>query len=169
MNPNVRYTSTLAVLLLLFFPIFFIATAAGNPIPVYPNPEPVYYGSSDVSNLDITWIVVVFIIDFFVNMPILYGGIYLSHRYSLIKKRNVFDFSKRIFLTSVVIISLVGLISELVFGAWIGGLLLALLFIFLSFVLVSKYLLKLSWINGLFVGLFALLINIVVWFIIFTI
>jgi len=107
--------------------------------------------------------------DFFIDILIIYGGIYLLHRYNLVTIKNAFDFSKTTLLLSVFIISLVGLISELILGAWIGGLLIALLFIFLSFVLVSKYLLKLSWVNSLRMGLIALLINIVVWIAIFTV
>jgi len=159
----------LSVSLILFLPIFFVTMSAGNPIPIYPDPEPVYYGSIGVSSLNIAWIAIVFIMDFFINILIIYGGIYLLHRYNLVTIKNVFDFSKTTLLMSVFIISLVGLISELILGAWIGGLLIALLFIFLSFVLVSKYLLKLSWINSLRMGLIALLINIIVWIAVFTV
>lgn len=159
----------LSVSLILFLPIFFVTMSAGNPIPIYPDPEPVYYGSIGVSSLNIVWIAIVFIMDFFINILIIYGGIYLLHRYNLVTIKNVFDFSKTTLLLSVLIISLVGLISELILGAWIGGLLMALLFIFLSFVLVSKYLLKLSWINSLRMGLIALLINIIVWIAVFTV
>lgn len=155
--------------LILFLPIFFVIISAGNPIPIYPDPELVYYGSSGVGNLDIAWIVTVLIIDFFIDFLIIYGGIYLLHRYNLITIKNAFDFSKMTLLLSVFIISLVGLISELILGPWIGGFLVALLFIFLSFVLVSKYLLKLNWANSLRMGLIALLVNIVVWTAIFTI
>ncbi len=158
----------LLVSLILFLPIFFVTMSAGNPIPIYPDPEPVYYGSIGVSSLNIAWIAIVFIMDFFIDILIIYGGIYLLHRYNLVTIKNVFDFSKTTLLMSVFIISLVGLISELILGAWIGGLLMALLFIFLSFVLVSKYLLKLSWINSLRMGLIALLINIIVWIAVFT-
>lgn len=159
----------LSVSLILFLPIFFVTMSAGNPIPIYPDPEPVYYGSIGVSSLNIAWIAIIFIMDFFINILIIYGGIYLLHRYNLVTIKNVFDFSKTTLLMSVFIISLVGLISELILGAWIGGLLIALLFIFLSFVLVSKYLLKLSWINSLRMGLIALLINIIVWIAVFTV
>ncbi len=158
-----------SVSLILFLPIFFVTMSAGNPIPIYPDPEPVYYGSIGVSSLNIAWIAIVFIMDFFIDILIIYGGIYLLHRCNLVTIKNVFDFSKTTLLMSVFIISLVGLISELILGAWIGGLLIALLFIFLSFVLVSKYLLKLSWINSLRMGLIALLINIIVWIAVFTV
>ena len=157
-----------SVSLILFLSFFFVTMSAGNPIPIYPDPEPVYYGSNGVSSLNIAWIAIVFIMDFFIDILIIYGGIYLLHRYNLVTIKNAFDFSKTTLLLSVFIISLVGLISELILGAWIGGLLIALLFIFLSFVLVSKYLLRLSWVNSLRMGLIALLINIVVWTAIFT-
>lgn len=159
----------LSVSLILFLSIFFVTKSAGNPIPIYPDPEPVYYDSIGVSSLNIAWIAIVFVMDFFINILIIYGGIYLLHYYNLVTIKNVFDFSKTMLLMSVFIISLVGLISELIFGAWIGGLLIALLFIFLSFVLVSNYLLKLGWINSLRMGLIALLINIIVWIAVFTV
>jgi hypothetical protein len=159
----------LSVSLILFLSIFFVTISTGNPIPIYPDPEPAYYDSIGVSSLNIAWIAIVFVMDFFINILIIYGGIYLLHHYNLVTIKNVFDFSKTTLLMSVFIISLVGLISELIFGAWIGGLLIALLFIFLSFVLVSKYLLKLGWINSLRMGLIALLINIIVWIAVFTV
>ena len=159
----------LSLSLILFLPIFFVTMSAGNPIPIYPDPEQIDYDSIGVSSLNIAWIAIVFIMDFFLNILIIYGGIYLLHRYNLVTIKNVFDFSKTTLLMSVFIISLVGLISELILGAWMVGLLIALLFIFLSFVLVSKYLLKLSWINSLRMGLIALLINIIVWFAVFTV
>ncbi|UCF13430.1 MAG: hypothetical protein JSW06_04015 [Thermoplasmatales archaeon] len=143
--------------------------SAGNPIPVYPDPEPVYYDSISVSSLNIAWIAIVFIMDFLINILIIYGGIYLLYHYNLVTIKYVFDFPKTTLLMSVFIISLLGLISELLLGSWIGGLMIALLFIFLSFVLVSKYLLRLSWINSIRMGLIALLINIIVWIAVFTV
>ena len=83
--------------------------------------------------------------------------------------RNVLDFSKKTFLFAVVIISMVGLLSELIFGAWIGGLIIALLLIFLSFVFVSRYILKISWANSYRMGLFAIIVNIAVWIVVFTV
>ncbi|MFW6149027.1 MAG: hypothetical protein ACOC6D_04135, partial [Atribacterota bacterium] len=159
----------LLVSCMLLIPIFFITITTGNPIPIYPDPEPSYYGPGDTTILNIGWIGLVFILDFFIDILIIYGGVRLLHRYNLITIKNVFDFSKPMLLLSVFIISLVGLLSELILGAWIGGAILALLFIFLSFVLVSRYLLKFSWANGFRMGLIALLINIVVWIVIFTI
>ena len=167
MGNYIRFVSSVS--LILFLSIFFVTMSAGNPIPIYLDPEPVYYGSNGVSSLNIAWIAIVFIMDFFIDVLIIYGGIYLLHRYNLVTIKNAFDFSKTTLLLSVFIISLVGLISELILGPWIGGLLIALLFIFLSFVLVSKYLLKLNWANSFRMGLIALLINIVVWIAIFTV
>ncbi|UCD14138.1 MAG: hypothetical protein JSW60_01610 [Thermoplasmatales archaeon] len=161
------YHIRLALSFLLFMPLF-VTMAAGNPIPIYPDPEPAFYGPSGVSSLHGTWIASAFVTDFFINILIVYGGIYVLHHYNLISIKNVFDFSRTKLLLSVFLISLVGLLSELFLGAWIGGLLLALVFIFLSFVFVSIYLLKFSWPNGLRMGFIALVINIITWIVVFT-
>lgn len=168
MDCKIRLSATLIILLTLLFPVFCVITN-GNPIPVYPEPETVYSGSGDFSSLDMTWITIVFIIDFFIDILIIYSGIYLLDRFDMIKDRDVLDFPKRTLLLPVLFISLVGLFSELIFGAWMGGLLLALLFIFLSFVFVSKYFLKFGWANSFRMSMFALLINIIVWIVVFTI
>ena len=169
MNHKIRLIYILTSLLILFFAVIFIVMISGNPIPVYPDLESIYKDSIDASGLDITWIVLIFVADFCVNILLVYSGIFLLCYFRRIKNRNVFDFSKTVLLASVFIISLVGIISELILGPWIGGLLLALLFIFLSFVLVSKYLLKLSWSNSFIMGLYALLINILVWTLLYII
>ncbi len=153
-----------SILVILFIPI-----TTGNPIPVYPNPEPDYYSSTSFSNLNFTWVLGAFIIDFFMDILIIYGGVLVLHHYNLIIDKNIFDFSKTTLLLSVLIIALVGFISELILGPWILGFLMALIIIFISFVFVSKYLLKLSWANGIRIGLIALVVNIIFWIIIFSI
>jgi hypothetical protein len=165
MKRNIRSIEPLTVLLILCLPV---ALATGNPIPIYPDPEPVYTGPTRVSSLNTAWVATVFVIDFFIDILIIYGGVYLLYSFNLVRNRDVFNFSKKVFLSAVLIISIIGLISELLLGGWIGGVLLTLLFIFLSFVLVSKYLLRFSWGNSIRIGLFASLINIVVWIVIFT-
>ena len=169
MRYSVRFTSAVAVLSILLVPTLCVLSVGANPIPVYPDPEPVFSGPSDISTLPIVWILIVFVLDFFIDILIIYAGICLLDKSNLIKNRKVLDFSKRTLLLAVVVISMVGLLSELIFGAWIGGLIFALFFIFLSFVFVSKYILRLSWVNSYRMGLFAIIVNIVVWIVVFTV
>ena len=169
MRYSVRFTSTVTALSILLVPILCVLPVLANPIPVYPDPEPVFSGPSNISTLPIAWILIVFVLDFFIDILIIYTGIYLLDKSNLIKNRNVLDFSKRTLLLAVVVISMVGLLSELIFGTWIGGLIFALFFIFLSFVFVSKYILKLSWANSYRIGFFAVIVNIVVWIVVFTV
>jgi hypothetical protein len=146
----------------------FIPIINGNPIPVYPDLEPTYHGSPSFHNLNIAWILGVFAIDFFLDILIVYGGLIILYQYNLFSNKNIFNFSKKIFFSSVFIISLIGLITELILGPWILGFLLALFFIFASFVIVTKYFLDLNWINGVRMGLIAVVINVIFWIIIFS-
>lgn len=165
MDHSFRHVSILAFITL--FQAIFTIMVIGNPIPVYP--ESVSIGLENASSLNIVWIMLVLSIDFCINIFIVYGGIYLLHYLEWITNEDIFVFSKKVFLTSLLVISLVGLSSELIFGTQIIGLLLALFTIFMSYVLVAKYLLKLGWINGLLLALFALFVNVVFWLIIFGI
>jgi len=169
MDIDVRFTSAIAALLICLIQILCVVSAVANPIPVYPDPEPVFSGPSNINTLSVVWILIVFVLDFFIDILIIYAGIYLLDKSNLIKNRKVLDFSKRTLLLAVVVISMIGLLSELIFGAWIGGLIFALFFICLSFVFVSKYILKLSWANSYRMGLFAIIVNIVVWIVVFTV
>jgi hypothetical protein len=152
----------------MFFILISINIISANPIPVYPDPEPVYYGSSGFSKLDIFWILGIFLLDFFMDILIVYGGITLLYQFNLINKDYLFDFSKLRFFLSVFVIALVGLISELFLGPWIIGFAVALFIIFLSFVFVSRFLFTLNWINSVRLGLIAIIINIIFWIIVFS-
>jgi hypothetical protein len=154
--------------LFVLFTILALPVISGNPIPVYPKPEPSYYSASDYTNLNFTWIIGALIIDFFMNLLIIYGGVIVLNHYNLIINKNIFDISKKTLLLSVLIISITGFISELILGPWLGGFLLSLIIIFTSFVLVAKYLLKINWINSIRMGLIALIVNIIFWIIIFS-
>jgi len=164
-----RLTLLGVALLILQTLVFCVFSVIANPIPIYPDPNMEFSGQSNVSMVPFYWIIFVFIIDFFIDILIVYAGILLLDRFDMIKNRNVLDFSKKTFIFSVAIISIVGLISELLFGSWIGGIILALFFIFLSFVFVSKYILKINWANSSRMGFFAIIINIIVWSIVFSI
>jgi hypothetical protein len=152
-----------------FFLLCIVFRVSGNPIPVYLDPEPVYQEpGAAASSIDIYWLVPVFVIDFWMNVFVLYGGglLLVCHCHRI---GYVLDFSRGVFLVSVFFISLVGLLAEGFLGGWIGGLFLSLIFIFLSIIVVSRWLLRLDWVNSVIMGLFALFINVLVWtfFIIF--
>ena len=167
MNNIFRYVSILTFF--MFFQIIYSIITIGNPIPVYPDPGTVYTGFENVGSLNFTWIVLIFLIDFSINILIVYSGIYLLHYFKRITDDDIFAFSKKIFLVSLLIISMVGLFSELIFGTWFIGLLLTLLSIFISYILVSNYLLNLGWTNSILIALFALFVNLVFWFVIFMV
>jgi hypothetical protein len=141
----------------------------GNPIPVYPDSESVSIGLENIGSLNVFWVALVFMIDFCINIFIVYSGIYLLYYLGRIINEDIFDFSKKIFLTSLLVISLVGLFSELIFGTLFLGLLMALLTIFISYVIVAKSLLKFDWTNSFLLALFALFLNIIFWLVIFSI
>ena len=169
MDKYIRFTSAVDVLLILLIPVVCVYSAFANPIPVYPDPEPVISGQIHYPPPMIEWVIIVFILDFFIDILIVYTGIYLLDKSNLIQNRDILNFSKISFLSSVGIISIVGLLSELVFGSWAGGLIIALIIIYFSFVFVSKYILKINWKNSCRMGFFAIIVNIVVWIVIFSI
>lgn len=162
----------LSVLLgVVLFIFFFIQIGCANPIPVYPDPEPEYFSPSisNTGGVPAMWMVFVFFLDFGINIIIIYGGVLLLQRYRNVSSEFLFEVSKTRFLSSIFFVSLVGLLSELILGPWIGGLLVALLFIFLSFVFIARFLFVFCWEDSLLMGIFALMVNIVVWSVIFMV
>lgn len=151
-----------------FIFILLIPMLAANPIPVYPEPEPIYTGSSSLNNINLVWVIGVFIIDFFLDILIVYGGIILLYQYNLISNKDILIFSKKKVFLSILLISLIGLITELFLGPWILGFVIALFLIFASFVLITKYFLNLKLMNAIRMGLFALVINILSWIVVFS-
>jgi hypothetical protein len=149
--------------------VFFVFSVAGNPIPVYPDPKPVMQGFNTVDGYNIYWIVLVFIVDFFLNLLILYGAVYLLDRYNLLDTPWITGFKTKKLLLGAFIVSLIGLFSEVLLGIWIGGLLMVLILVLLSFSLVSRYLFEFRWVNCLRIGLIAITVNIVVWLIVFSV
>jgi hypothetical protein len=158
----------LPVIVIIFLFTLLITICSGNPIPVYFDPEPTSTQISSDNIVTLVWIALVFIIDFFLDILIIYGGIYLLDRNNLITNTSEIYISKSKLFSSVIIISLVGLMSELIFWTWFGGVFLSLLFIFLSFGFASKYILKLSITNSIRMGVIGLIINIGVWIVIFS-
>jgi hypothetical protein len=141
---------------------------SANPIPIYTKPGQVFSGSS-ITTLNPVWIMGVFLIDFFMDILIVYGGVFVLYKFKLVKSNNLFDFSKRTFFLAILLIAIIGLITELVLGQLIIGLIFALIIIFISFILVSFYLLKLEIINSIRLALIAITINIIFWIVFFSI
>ena len=142
---------------------------SANPIPVYPNPEPTLISGGTSESFPIFWLVLIFIINFCVDILILYGGILVLDRFQVLPEEYVFNLSKTVFFVAVGLISLTGLLVEYFLGAWFGGLLVAALIILCSFVFVGRWLLNLVWINSVRLGAFALTINIIMWIIFYSI
>jgi hypothetical protein len=152
--------------------IFSISTiVGGNPIPVYPDPEFLISGtpgSYDVS-INPLWITIVFVFNFALNLLIFYAGLYIIFHFHKIDEKYFSNFSRYQIILAVFLISIIGLITEFFFGTWIGGLFLVLVLVFISYVLVSKYILGLNFNNSTYLGLFATGINIVSWIVLFSI
>ena len=166
-----KFSLKLIIVALVIFALSFLCVVSiqANPIPVYPDPKMDFSNISEVQAPSFEWIFFIFFIDFFVDILIVYSGIFILDYSNLINNREILNFSKTTFFSAVLVISLVGLLSEIIFGTWIGGLVIALFLIFLSFVFVSKYIIKISWANSFRMGLIAVTINIFVWFIVFTV
>ncbi len=161
-----RYHIYLLLTVIILFSCLSCKSYA-NPIPVYPEPKKEIVGSSDVQNVDSFWIILIFVIDFCFNILIVYSAIYLLYFSKVLTKEDVFLFSKYKVLLAVAAISLIGIIVELIFAGFLGGLLIALILIFTSYVLISKHFLQFTGCNAIRVGLYAVLINIIMWAIIF--
>jgi hypothetical protein len=142
---------------------------SANPIPVYPNPEPTLISAGTSESFPGLWLGVIFIINFCVDILILYGGLLVLDSFQVLPEEYVFNLSKIVFFVAVGLISFTGLIVEYFLGAWFGGLLLAALVILCSFVFIGRWLLRISWGNGIRLGSFALTINIIMWIIFYSI
>lgn len=140
-----------------------------NPIPVYPNPEPTLLATGVAEPFPMVWLGLIFVINFCVDILILYGGLVVLDRFKVLPDDYVFILSKMVFFGAVGLISLIGLSVEYVLGAWVGGLLLAAIVIFFSFVFVGRWLLRISWVNCVRLGLFALIVNGVMWIVFYSI
>lgn len=158
----------LLILLLLSIPLI-----SADPIPVYPKTPigsgGVNNGISQVTSISLSWIILVFLLDLGINILIIYSGIILLRYLNRVSNSFLIDLPKKNILLSVFIISSIGIISEVIFGLWIGGLMIVVLFIFLSFLLTAKKLLSLDWSDGSILGIVAIIINITTWSIIFLI
>ncbi len=152
-----------------FVLLSFTIICSANPIPVYPNPEPTLISGGTSESFPGLWLVFIFIINFCVDILILYGGLLVLERFEVLPEEYVFNLSKTVFFVAVGLISLTGLLVEYFLGAWFGGLLLAALIILCSFVFVGKWLLNLVWANSVRLGAFALTINIIMWIIFYSI
>ena len=148
---------------------FWLSYGVGaNPIPVYPDPKPTLVFSGSVEPFPVMWLGLIFLINFCIDILILYFGLMILDRFKVLPEGYVISLSKGLFFGSVVVISSLGLGVEYVLGSWIGGLIIAGLVIFLSFVFVGHFLLRLSGMNSVRMGFFALMSNIVIWTIFYS-
>lgn len=143
-----------------------------NPIPVYPDPKPNYhppiYFTSATSSFGY-WLLFVFLLDFSIDILITYVGLFILDKKRGSQKLLFFDdFSRLYFIGSVLLISLIGLLTEWFLGMWIGGLFITLGIIFLSFYFVAKKLFGLLPHQCIFMGIFAIIINSITWIVIFA-
>ena len=162
----------LILLFLVAVCLQFVSVGLSNPIPVYPDPQPDYHPPAVVISSNpffMYWLLFAFLLDFACDILIMYAGLYILDKTQESQNRLYFeDFSRLYFAGAVFLISLVGIVTELILGMWIGGLLIILGIVFLSFYGVSKKLFRLSMNHSIFMGMFAVLINSIIWMIIFS-
>jgi hypothetical protein len=121
-----------------------------------------------VEPFPLMWLGLIFLINFCIDILILYFGLMILDRFKVLPEGYVISLTKGLFFGSVAVISSLGLGVEYVLGSWIGGLIIAALVIFLSFVFVGHFLLRLSGVNSVRMGFFALMNNIVIWTIFYS-
>jgi hypothetical protein len=169
LNKTIKYALT--SLLIIFFLLKISSFASANPIPVFPDPQPTFQ-SQQIGNIADSgfqiWIIFIFLLDYACNILILYSGLYILSKIGLLKETDLTDFSRLLFIASVFIISIFGILVEWLLGFWIIGLILVLFFVFLSYILVSIYLLKINFKNSTFLGFYAIVINLIIWLVIFS-
>jgi hypothetical protein len=154
----------------LLFVLICFTTVSANPIPVYPHPQPISHGlEPPTSDHDLILLVLIYIIDFTLDLLILYGTLLLFEKRYLLDMMEIFSFRTKKVVASTVIVSLIGFFSEILLGNSIGGLCIVLVLVFVSFALIAFYILKLDRLNALRLGVIATIINILLWLVIFTI
>jgi len=141
----------------------------GNPIPVNPDPTPVLVGVDTSAVVEPVWIGLIFVIDFFFNLLILYGALYILDRFSALFEEKNFTYSTRNIISAALLISIVGIVSEVFLGGWYGGLLIVLFIVFLSYMLVSRFIFHINLVGRIRIGCIALIVNFFVWLVVFSI
>ena len=163
---NIFYGSFLGFLLFL---VMYTVIIAANPIPIPPHPQQNFPSYHNEQGLPIAWIIIIFIVDFFLDTLLLYAGVLFLERFTHLSSHQVFDMPKTKFFSAVLIISLVGLSSEWILGSTVLGLFLTLCCVFLSFCLVCHYMFRFTWRNASYLGGFASLINLLIWIVLFIV
>ena len=166
-------TEWVFVLLFVSFIVFFVFTDSGmgNPIPVNPRAAEIAGGTNilSLSEIDPIWVSFIFVLDYCLNLFLLYGGLLLAGYLKWTEDEDLsWDFSRTGMILSVLVITLTGFFSELFLGQFLTGLILALFFIFLSFVLTGLFVLRLNKKSVLIIGFFAVCFNIVFWLIFYV-
>jgi hypothetical protein len=145
------------------------ASVCANPIPIEPHPPTNLPGIIHSREGTVGWIIAIFVIDFFLDTLLVYGGVLVLGRLRLLSPQQVFAMPKTTFFSGVLLISFVGFSAEWVLGVMFWGLFVTLWVVLFSFCVVSRYLYKFTWSNALYFGGFASLINLLVWVVLFNI
>ncbi len=158
------------VYLLVLLGLTFCFSVSANPIPATPNDTVVtQHFSSFSQSMTIIIFPLIFIIDFILDLLILYGALVLLNQSNLLDMFEVFSFRTRRILLSALLVSIIGFVAEVLLGSWRVGLLVVLVMVFCSFSLVSYYLLYLDKKNALRVGFIAIVVNSITWLVLFNI
>jgi len=152
--------------LTFFICILFIPLISSNPIPVFPNPEPSYvspitYTSSSEAFSFI--ILFVFLLDFAANILIMYFCFILLEKSKLLSIKKFQKISRYQIILTAGIISVFGILSEILLGTWIMGLGIILCVVFVSYYVFCSYFFHLLKKTAIYFSIIAVLINIGTW------
>ncbi|HVQ01573.1 MAG TPA: hypothetical protein VMT57_08665 [Candidatus Thermoplasmatota archaeon] len=154
---------------ILFVLSGFTIGVLANPIPIEPHPPTGIPVISSSQSAIAGWVLFVFIVDFFLDTLLVYGGVFLLGYLHLLLPHQVLAMPKTRFFTGVLFISLVGFMAEWGLGVTFWGLFITLWIVLFSFCVVSRYLYGFTWKNAVYFGVFASLVNLLVWLVLFNI
>jgi hypothetical protein len=157
---------SLGVFLLI---LCFQAGVVANPIPIEPHPETDIPNVPHGQGITTGWIITVFILDFFLDILLVYAGVLLLGRFNLISSPQVCTMRKTTFFSAIFFISLVGFSSEWILGTTFWSLFVILWIVLFSFFIAARYLFKFTWSSALYLGVFASIVNLLVWIVLFVI
>jgi hypothetical protein len=159
----------------LFFCIIYLLSTfvQANPIPVYPDPKPTFEPDTIVSHIQdgnfILWLLLIWFLDIALNTLFLYGGFLLLVWFHLKSEGWFHLLSRKHMIAFVVLLSSAGILSEWLLGSWIGGIVVVALVVFFSVLFLSKLLFNLDTRCSLFLAMYLLMVNLIIWAVIFSV
>jgi hypothetical protein len=172
---SISFDTKNTVFLFLLFFIFLIMllpmSGLANPIPVYPETTPSFQPASAITDVQqpgfALWLVLVTLLDFAANMLFLYLGLFLLVLFKMEKESWFSTISRRKLVSSVVVLSFFGILSEWLLGSSIGSLLVIAAIVFIVTFLVGFKWFDLRVSASSFLAGYMVFANVISWAIIF--